>query len=453
MLFSIDLLKKLFPHYDGANKCTQVDAIMVDSREQLEGSLFIPIVGDRFNAHDFIEGAIENGAIATLWEEKYPVPAHLKDECYFYYVEDTLVALQMLAKYYRDNVNPIVIGITGSNGKTTTKDIIASLLETTYKTHKTAGNFNNDIGLPLTILSMPNDTEALVLEMGMNDFNEIDLLTRLASPDYAIITNIGESHIEFLGSKAGIAQAKLEIVNGLKETGSLVIDGDEPLLHALELKQEIISCGFSETNQTSSTITNVEINLDSTVFTVDGQTYHIPLTGAHHAKNATFAIVLAKKLGITEKKIREGLQTIQYSQMRFEKMMDKSGAILINDAYNASPTSVIAAIDVIKTMKQYERKIVVLGDVFELGDRAREFHEQIGESITKPIDVVYTLGHNAKYISDTVKRSNQHIISEHFENETSLIDHLQQYMSENTIILFKASRGMSFEKLIDKVIT
>lgn len=449
MLFSIDELRQLFPNSDGEHETVQIDEVNTDSRKQTKNSLFVPIVGERFNAHDFIEEAINQGAIAALWDQRYPIPHSLTKRCCFFYVEDTLKALQMLASYYRQKINPTVIGITGSNGKTTTKDIIASLLETTYETHKTAGNFNNDIGLPLTILSMSPQTEVLVLEMGMNDFGEIDLLTRIARPDYAIITNIGESHIEYLGTREGIAKAKLEIINGLKDTGILVIDGDEPLLQTLSLQQEIVHCGFKDVN--THVISEVTITLDSTTFTVNGQTYDIPLTGAHHAKNATYAIVLAKKLSISERKIATGLQGIQHSQMRFETINHHSGAVIINDAYNASPTSIIAAIDVVKQLTEYKRKIVVLGDVFELGDRSKQFHTEIGKSITEPIDIVYTLGKDAEMISNTVNQAGSDIVSKHFHNEHSLINSLQQDLNEETIILFKASRGMAFEKIIQKL--
>lgn len=452
MLFTIETLKELFPHVEGRHDHEYIDEIMVDSRKQVSHSLFVPIVGDRFNAHDFIEGAIEQGAIASLWDKRYDIPAQLKDRCYFFCVDDTLEALQTLARSYRERINPTVIGITGSNGKTTTKDLIASLLETTFQTHKTAGNFNNHIGLPLTILSMPEETEMLVLEMGMNNFGEIDLLSRLAAPDYAIITNIGESHIEYLGSRAGIAKAKLEIVNGLSETGSLVIDGDEPLLQSLTVQQEVLPCGFTKETKQTMLISDVNVKLDATTFMLDHITYEIPLTGSHHAKNAAYAIVLAKQLGISEAKIQEGLAHIQYSEMRFETLAHTSGATLINDAYNASPTSMIAAIDVVKQLTNYKQKVVVLGDVFELGDQAPQFHKQIGEAITEPINLVLTIGTNAKIITDTINHSEKKVISEHCANEAALLKKLKPYLNEETIVLFKASRGMAFENILDKLI-
>ncbi|HZW68794.1 MAG TPA: UDP-N-acetylmuramoyl-tripeptide--D-alanyl-D-alanine ligase [Pseudogracilibacillus sp.] len=452
MLFTIDSLKEIFPDYQGGNHQEHIDEIMVDSRKQTSNGLFVPIVGDRFNAHDFIEGAIQEGAIASLWDKQYDIPAELTDRCYFFCVDDTLEALQTLARAYREKVNPTVIAITGSNGKTTTKDIIAALLETTYQTHKTAGNFNNHIGLPLTILSMPETSEMLVLEMGMNDFGEIDLLSRLATPDYAIVTNVGESHIEYLGSRAGIAKAKLEIINGLSEKGSLVIDGDEALLQSLDIKQEVLPCGFEKRSEETVLISDVEVKLDATSFILENRAYEIPLTGAHHAKNAAYAIVLARMLGVSEANIKKGLTRIHYSEMRFETIAHHSGATLINDAYNASPTSMIAAVNVVKQLTNYKQKIVVLGDVFELGERAEQFHAQIGRAITEPIKLVFTIGNNAKIISDTIQASNKKLLSEHCVSEEELIEKLEPYLNEETIVLFKASRGMAFENIINKLI-
>lgn len=453
MLFSVETLKEIFPNYEGKITFPYVENILLDSREISKRSLFVPIIGEKFNAHDYIEQAIENGAIASLWDRKIDVPSHLKNNCCFFYVDDTVLALQKLARYYREEINPIVIGITGSNGKTTTKDLVASLLNTSYKTHKTAGNFNNHIGLPITILTMPRDTEVLVLEMGMNNFGEIDVLSRIATPDYAIITNIGESHIQFLGSREGIAKSKLEITNSLKETGTLIIDGDETLLRDIHGSFSIIRCGFTEHEENMYQIDDVKVNIDSTTFNISKQQYSIPLLGAHHAKNATYALVLAKKLGISNEKIVQGFNNVKQSEMRFEKIKSDEGATIINDAYNASPTSMVAAIDVIKNMSGFNRKILVLGDIFELGERAEVFHKQIAKSIDSTIHVVFTLGNHAKLITEIVSAKYNHIISENFTSKEKLVEALRPYVTKETVILFKASRGMKFEKIIEQLIS
>src|SRR5690625_1426720 len=264
---------------------------MSDSREQKENALFIPIIGETFNGHDFIDQAIDNGAVCAIWDRTVEIPRHTPASFVFFMVKDTTEALQQLAKSYRKQVNPIVIGITGSNGKTTTKDLVNAVLQQKRKTHATKGNYNNHIGLPLTILQMDPDTEIAVLEMGMNDFGEIDLLTNIALPNYAIITNIGESHIEYLGSREGIAKAKLEIQNGLQRDGKLLLDGDEILLQSLVDEKNIVTCGFSKENTVS--ITDVQLKRQETVFKIDEKQYTVPLLGRHHAKNASFAVAIA----------------------------------------------------------------------------------------------------------------------------------------------------------------
>ena len=205
----------------------EINGVTTDSRLVEVGNLFFPLVGDTFNGHEFVDKAIELGAAAVIWKEKEPNPPQ---QVPVIFVKDTLVALQDLAEAYLKQLNPKVVGITGSNGKTTTKDMVAAVLETTYKVHKTKGNFNNHIGLPLTILSMEENTEIAVLEMGMSGKGEIELLSKIAKPDVAVITNIGEAHLMDLGSREEIASAKLEIVKGLKENGRLIYHGDEPLL-------------------------------------------------------------------------------------------------------------------------------------------------------------------------------------------------------------------------------
>lgn len=452
MLFSFDTLAEWFPEHDG-KRFAHIETVVLDSRKKARNGLFIPIVGERFNAHDFIEQAVENGAVAALWAKTEPAPAHLKSACHFFYVDDTLAGLHQLATRYRNEVDPIVVGITGSNGKTTTKDLVASVLSTTYKTHYTRGNFNDHIGLPQTILEMPRDAEVLVVEMGMSSFGEIDRLTKIARPDYAIVTNIGESHIEFLGSREGIAKAKLEILNGLKENGVVIVDGDEPLLNNVPKKFETIRCGFSNDESVTYQIRDIALDIDSTSFSVNGKRYTIPLVGRHHAKNAAYVLALAKKLNVTEENIDIGFRKVQHTGMRFEKMETKEGAVIINDAYNASPTSMMAAIDVIKSMPAFNKKILVLGDIFELGEQAETFHKQIGKAIDETIDVVFTMGTNAKFISEEAKRLAPEKLRRHFADKYELVNALKPHLTKGVVVLFKASRGMAFENIVAEIIS
>lgn len=449
MLFTIEFLKGLFPdHTRSFNQIEKIEHVMTDSREDRANSLFVPLVGDKFDGHIFLSAAVKNGAVAALWQKDQPKPEEIPDDFLLFYVEDTLQALQDLAKAYREFVNPTVIGITGSNGKTTTKDLLYAVLMQNYRTHATVGNFNNHIGLPLTILQMTHDTEMLILEMGMNHFHEIEQLTMIAQPDFAIITNIGESHIEYLGSRAGIAQAKLEIVQGLKQNGTLVLDGDEALLMERSLDVSVATCGFSK--NVDVRLSDIVIETDKTMFTVDASTrFSVPLPGKHHAKNASYIIALARQFNMDDTTIQQGLSKLAHSAMRFEQMRGKNDVLLINDAYNASITSMIAAVEVVKALKDYKEKVIVLGDVLELGAQSKEMHRTIVESIDENIDYVYTYGRDAEEITNTLNKENRLTTAVHYSHKTQLENILQKHLDNETVILFKASRMMAFEQLVE----
>ncbi|MCG5103577.1 UDP-N-acetylmuramoyl-tripeptide--D-alanyl-D-alanine ligase [Oceanobacillus alkalisoli] len=453
MLFTVKELKQLFTNNrKSLDDSIAIDRITTDSRSKVDHSLFIPIVGDQFNGHDYVEQAIENGAVAILWDELEKLPPSIPLDFPVFYTKDTTEGLQKIAAYYRDKINPVVIGITGSNGKTTTKDLIAAIMKTTYHTHATLGNLNNHIGLPLTILSMPRDTEVLVLELGMSGYGEIDVLTKIAKPDYAIITNIGESHIEYLGSREGIAKAKLEIINGLKEGGKLIVDGDEPLLQAIHTDDsvDVINCGFNADNEVR--LDDVDITVDGTSFTnAHGRRFQVPLFGKHHAKNAGFALQIAELLHISEEKQEAGLKELAHSAMRFELLKSKQNqATIVNDSYNASPTSMKAAIEVIKQMEGFDTKILVLGDILELGNYADALHRSVAEVITSPITHLYTYGEKAKLITDSVQESE--IQCKHFETKEALINELNQHLTKMSLVLFKASRGLQFETMVETIV-
>lgn len=445
MLFTTDWMKTLFPkgsHPDNLNRSIHV--VEMDSRKSLTDGLFIPLLGERVDGHTFIDQAYEQGAVATFWSEDKDIPTHLLDKMHFFLVENPLEAMQELAHAYRLAVSPTVIGITGSNGKTTTKDITQSIIQTTYKTHSTKGNLNNHIGLPLTILSMPPDTEMLILEMGMNNFEEIHLLSTIAEPDYGCIVHIGESHIEHLHSREGIAKAKLEIIDGFRDESVLLYDGDEPLLER-SYSYKTTTVGFGDSNDT--VVANVHINPDYTTFHALGEDYSIPLLGKHHAKNASFAITLAQELGIDSTSIKQGLKQLSVTSMRFEQVTTNSGMTVINDAYNASPTSMKAAIDVVSQMKGFSTRILVLGDILELGDASEKYHREIGKEIKKPITAVYTFGDAAQYI-DKELSSNKEM--EHFfvQTKEELSSLLKKYSGNETVILLKASRGIELESIL-----
>lgn len=451
MLFTTNWLSTIFTaNQEVIQDNKEIKEVTTDSRRNSDHSLFIPIIGEQFDGHQFIEKAIENGAVATLWDKSKQLPDTISTDFPVFLVDDTLKALQEMAAQYRNEVNPIVIGITGSNGKTTTKDLTAAVMKTSYKTHYTKGNFNNHIGLPLTVLSMDRNTEVLILEMGMSNFGEIDLLSHIARPDFAIITNIGESHIEFLGSRQGIVKAKLEIISGLKKNGILIIDGDEPLLHDLQIEQKVIDNGFLNTN--TNVVSDVSITPTGTEFNLsDGVTYKVPLLGRHHAKNASFAITVGNLLNIASEKSNQAFKELELTGMRFELIKGKNDVSIINDAYNASPTSMKASIDVVKQMPGFKQKVLVLGDILELGNYSETLHREIAEVIEPPITALFTYGEQAKLISDEVKEKGSILESVHFASKEELINALHMYAAKDSLLLFKASRGLRFETIIEGI--
>jgi len=451
MLFTTKWLATIFPENQGEMQSTIfINEVTTDSRMETSKSLFIPLVGDNFDGHDHVEQAIDHGAIAIIWNKDKQLPAFISDDYPVFYVNDTLNALQHLAMNYRNEINPIVVGITGSNGKTTTKDLVASVVKTTYDTHFTDGNFNNHIGLPLTILGMARETEVLILEMGMNNPQEIERLAEIAKPDYAIITNIGESHIEFLGSRKAIATAKLEILHGLKQDGKLIIDGDEDLLASIHHEEHVITCGFDVQNDVI--IKQVEVGSNQTEFKLmNDLTYRVPLLGKHHAQNASYAITLGKQLSISDHMIKKGLLSLASTSMRFELLEGKFGVTIVNDAYNASPTSMKAAIEVIKQLEGFHERVLILGDVFELGEQSETLHRSVASAIEQPITAVFTYGKDVNYIAEEVTKHQPDIVCVHFDSRKELLKRLQAYLNEKTILLFKASRGMKFETIIADV--
>ncbi len=423
-----------------------VNEVFIDSRKEVQDGLFVPIVGDRFDGHSFLIGAIKNGAIATLWEEGKELPAGIEEDFPVFYVADTLKALEKLSSLYLNQVAPKVIGVTGSNGKTSTKDLIESVLATQFKTHKTAGNYNNHIGLPLTILAMPNDCEVAILEMGMNNFGEISFLSNLAKPDIAIITNIGESHIEQLGSREGISKAKLEIVDGLKKDGILIVDGDEPLLKATA-DVRTIKCGYDEHNDYR--ITNVEQKADQTKFVVNAlEQFSIRLLGKHNIKNSTYAIAVAKYLGMNEHTIQVGLDDCILTGMRMEKQKGYNESTIINDAYNSSPTSMKAAIETIKQLDGYQKRVLILGDMYELGNDEKELHQSVASVITAPLTHLFTVGEKGKWIAEALLENNHDKIEVNsYQDKAELVKHIKPLLDHGCIVLIKASRGMKLETI------
>lgn len=452
MKYSIEEIQKIVQ----SKKITKyndvtITGIAIDSRKVKPGDLFIPFIGDNTDGHNYIQKAFDNGAVASL-----SLRENLEIENNIIYIADSYNSIQLLAKDYLKKLSAKVVAITGSNGKTTTKDIISEFLSIKYKIHKTIGNFNNELGVPITILSAPENTEILILEMGADGFGQLNFLSKLVEPDFAIITNIGESHLEFFKDRAGIANGKFEIVNYLKNDGIFIYNGDEPLLSKLVFKKSdltSLSCGFSNNNDMY--IKNYKFNNYNTSFSINdiNKKFETKLRGKHNLLNILYSYAVAKELGIDDNKIIEKLNDLEkITKMRLENINFKNN-LIINDAYNASPTSMKAAIDVLENINNYDKKTLVLGNMYELGVNEIQFHKDIAEYInnnSKTINRIITIGCLAKFIHENILLAN--IEKLHFENNKNVEEYFENKRLNNEVLLFKASRSMKLEEIINNLI-
>lgn len=433
-----------------------IEGVSIDSRAIQAGNLFIPIVGERFDGHDYVLEAIERGAVASLWQSDHSDPPQ---DVPLIFVEDTIEALQQLAHRYRMELPVRIIAVTGSNGKTTTKDMLASILATTYKTLKTEGNLNNHLGLPLTLLKLDEDDEMAVLEMGMSDRGEIKRLSEIAEPEAAIITNVGDAHLLQLGSRQNIARAKLEVLYGLKEDGLLIYNGDDEIIEetisefpAANIKT--FRFGLQHTNDYYPIAIMFEEQGCHFTFNENGHpTCYIPLLGKHNVSNALATIAISKYMGVSSVDITRGLRRIKLSGMRAEMVRGSNGVTILNDAFNSSPTALKAAIQLVEELQGYNKKIVVLGDMLELGEHERTFHENIGLMLNKDlIDYVYTYGKLAEHISHKARLTFGADRVHHMDNKEQIAEHILQISDERDLVLVKGSRGMQLEHIVSSLI-
>lgn len=446
-------VREIVAAVNGVNHAIQhedqcVESVEFDTRKVIENSLFVPLKGAR-DGHDFISQAIESGASLVLSERE------LSEGVSYIKVEDTLVALQKLAQYFLEKVHPKVIGITGSNGKTTTKDMTEAVLSQHYKTYKTQGNYNNHIGLPYTILSMPEDTEMLVLEMGMDHKGEIEVLSNISKPDIAAITLIGESHIEYLGSRAGIAEAKMEITAGLKEDGVLIIPNDEPLLKRMiiDIPQTVDTFGIGTEATLSASIlseTKVDTQFETNLF--EGEVFSIPVLGGYNVKNALIALLIGHFFNVPVSKMKNGLATFDLTKNRTEWLKTNDGIDILSDVYNANPTAMKLVLDTFSALKLEGRKFIVLGDMLELGELSNQMHESVAEHISpKKIDQVYLYGEQMESLYNLLhERMPQGSI--HFYRKTEkkeMMTHLSEKMQPKDTVFLKASNGMGLSEVVE----
>lgn len=410
-----------------------------DSRNLRPGELFIAVTGAR-NGHAFIPNALEKGAAAVLVSE--PV----REDIPAIYVSDTVTALQDIARGYRESLSLRVVGVTGSVGKTTTKEMIAAVLGTTYRTQKTPENFNNGLGLPVTVLRLDRDDEAAVLEMGMNHFGEIALLTRIAQPDIAVITNIGTMHMENLGSREGILQAKLEILEGLRPGGLAVFNGDNDLLSSVAEQYHAVTFGLGANNDVRAE--HITTENDITHFTADafGTSMEItlPTVGEHNILNALAAIAVGLKCGVAPERIESGLADFHNTGMR-QHIYDCRGVKIIEDCYNAGPESMEAAFGVLGSYPG--RKLAALGGMLELGELAPQAHYRVGTLAAQTADVLFAYGANSE---QTVRGALDAGMknAKYFESHEELAQALKAELRAGDNLLVKGSRGMKMERVL-----
>ncbi len=455
---SIDAIIRMLDadYIENGNIEEKIKGVCIDSRKVVEGNLYIPIHGINNNGHLFVQQAIDNGAKAVLWERKEENPP---EDVVVILVDDTTKALQELAKAYRKQLHMKVVGVTGSNGKTSTKDILASVLKEHYITQKTLGNYNNEIGVPLTLLSLNEDVEVAVVEMGMENLGELSFLTHLVEPDIAIISNVGTAHLENLGTMENIAKAKVEIVEGLNENGSLIYNGDQELLKNAVREKEIpgsISIRtFGMDKRNDYIVSAVRQKKEGIYFSVtpsEQSSYFLDMIGKHQAMNATAAMIAAKALHVSDEEIQRGFSNIEKTGLRNE-LVDCDRCLILNDSYKSNPQSAIAALE---TMEEFEvpYKIAVLGDMLELGETSDQIHYDLGKETARfHLQEILTIGDMARYIAQGAFNHNTDDVKVvYFENKEELSEYLFPYMHKDCMLLVKGSRGMKLDELVNVLI-
>ena len=431
----------------------QIKGAVLDSRQVEEGYLFFATKGERVDGHNFIPQVAEKKAACVVCEK---APAGV--EIPYILVEDSFVALKKVAAFYRENLTIPVVGITGSVGKTSTKEMIASVLSQRYNVLKTEGNFNNEVGLPLTILRIRDEHKVAVVEMGINHFGEMHRLSEIAKPDICVITNIGQCHLEFLGSREGILKAKSEIFDFMNPEGYVCLNGDDDMLCTVKEVHghKPVTYGFSMKNDVYVTNTKnngilgskASVYLNDATFDVE-----IPLPGEHMVMNALAATCVGDLLGLKQEEIARGIESAKAVGGRSNLIVLKDRKIL-DDCYNANPVSMKAAIDLLCLSDT--RKVAILGDMFELGDGCEEMHAGIGNyAVEKDIDVLVCVGELSSHMFDaaTLKRTElkKDVQIHYMKNTQEVIEKIDSILMKEDTILVKASHGMGFAKVVEEL--
>jgi len=421
-----------------------------DSRLIGPGDLFVPLKGAR-DGHDFIETAFENGAVATLSEKEVEGHPYLL-------VDDVLAAFQKLAQYVLEKSQVDVLAVTGSNGKTTTKDMLAQLLSTTYKTYKTQGNYNNEIGLPYTVLHMPEGTEKLVLEMGQDHLGDIHLLSEIAHPKAAIVTLIGEAHLEFFKDRKEIAKGKLQIADGMPAGSLLLVPADPIVEDFLPSQQELVRFGEGA----DISITKLEERKDSLTFEANflSDAIDLPVTGKYNATNAMIAAYVALQEGVSEEAIRASFKGLELTKNRTEWKKASNGADILSDVYNANPTAMRLILETFSTIPANPngRKLAVLADMKELGEQSIDLHNQMILSLSPDVlDTVIFYGQDiaglAQLASQMFPLGHVYYFKKTAEEDQfeDLVKQVKESLKEQDQILIKGSNSMNLAKLVEEL--
>jgi UDP-N-acetylmuramoyl-tripeptide--D-alanyl-D-alanine ligase len=428
-------------------KAAFVTGVSIDSRKIKKNDCFIPFAGEKADGHNYIEKAFENGASLSLSE----INISTETEGTIIKVEDTLIAMQQLAKYYRHLFDIPVIAVTGSSGKTTTKDIIATILSVKYKVMKTQGNFNNAYGVPQTLFNLDNRHEIAVIEMGMDREKEIEKIIDLVEPHISVITNIGYAHIEYLKTQENIYKAKKEILETLTAKDYAVVNGDDEFLGKMINEKEIFNLIKVGINSDELDLKAVEIQQKeerinySVEINHKIENYNFRIPGEHNIYNGLMGIWIGHYFGLTQKEIQQGLTDFVPSANRMA-FYNINGTTIINDSYNANPDSMIAGLKVLKNKGKGKRKIAVLGDMLEMGEYAKDMHKELGEKVSEYADILIAVGEYAYYLKSGAENC---IDSEKIYIVKSAAEAgkcLEKIMNKDDVVLLKGSRGIGLEK-------
>ncbi len=425
-----------------------VTGVSTDTRTIENGCLYVAVKGERFDGNDFIADAAEKGAAAVISDraegaDGYAVPIIL--------VEDSRAAQLKLARYHREKFSVKLCGVTGSVGKTSTKDMIYAVLSAGFDTLKTEGNFNNDIGLPRTLFRLNENYGAAVIEMGMSDLGEISVLSEAAVPDCAVITNIGYCHIENLKTRENILKAKLEILDGARENAPLILCGDDEYLRTVEISdRRVIRYGIGENSDVRAE--DIEHLDDGERFTLvagdERYSAELPISGEHHILNALAAFCVGREFGLSADVIVPAFMNYEASGMR-QRTEQRGGVTLILDCYNASPTSMKTSLSVLKSRNAEGRKIAVLGDMLELGAMSRELHAMVADYVMDSADVCFLYGEEMSACAERLAANGFEVY--HDTDKERLAEKLNAFRRDGDVLLFKGSRGMKMEEIAEKI--